>query len=55
MNRSWADILMSIAWVVLGIVLIYVDLHSRPYTAIGGATFLGLTMIVYGVVPAKEE
>ena len=55
MKGRWLDILVSIVWVLLGIFVIFMDVTSRPYITVGGMTFLGLIMIVYGIVPAKEE
>lgn len=55
MKGRWIDILINIAWVLLGIGMIYWDIAGRQCFTIGGASILGAIMIVYGIVPAKEE
>lgn len=53
--KRWIDILVSIAWVLLGIAMIYWDVSGRQCFTIGGASILGAIMIVYGAVPARDE
>ncbi len=55
MKNRLLDILVSIAWVLLGILLIYWDISGRQSFTIGGASILGMIMIVVGIVPAKDE